>query len=120
MGEFSKKRPQFNIIARTSLKYFLIMNKLILVLLMAVATFATISNASPVNRQTREAKPLDVFGALNRGVGFNRRPNQGLKNHGKQKFWTGAGLYGLGAVTGNSGLKNVGGGLVKLGLLTKR
>ena len=40
-------------------------------------------------------------------------------SHGKQKFWTGAGLYGLGAVTGNSGLKNVGGGLVKLGLLTK-
>lgn len=46
---------------------------------MTVATFATISNASPVNRQTREAKPLDVLGALNRGVGFNRRPNQGLK-----------------------------------------
>jgi hypothetical protein len=40
-------------------------------------------------------------------------------SHGKQKFWTGAGLYGLGAVTGNSGLKNVGGGLAKLGLLTK-
>ena len=46
---------------------------------MAVATFATLSNTSPVNRKTREANPLDVFGALNRGVGFNRRPNQGLK-----------------------------------------
>ena len=40
-------------------------------------------------------------------------------SHGKQKFWTGAGLYGLGTLTGNSGLKNVGGGLAKLGLLTK-
>ena len=40
-------------------------------------------------------------------------------SHGQQKFWTGAGLYGLGAVTGNSGLKNVGGGLVKLGVLSK-
>merc|ERR1712122_206523 len=89
------------------------------VMLMAVATFATLSNTWAVNRQTREAKPLDVFGALNRGVGFNRRPNQGLKNHGKQKFWTGAGLYGLGAVTGNAGLKNTGAGLAKLGLLTK-
>ena len=42
-----------------------------------------------------------------------------LTSHGKQKFWTGAGLYGLGTVTGNQGLKNVGGGLAKLGLLTK-
>ena len=40
-------------------------------------------------------------------------------SHGKQKFWTGAGLYGLGAVTGNAGLKNTGAGLAKLGLLTK-
>ena len=42
-----------------------------------------------------------------------------LFSHGKQKFWTGAGLYGLGAVTGNAGLKNTGAGLAKLGLLTK-
>ena len=42
-----------------------------------------------------------------------------LVSHGKQKFWTGAGLYGLGAVTGNAGLKNTGAGLAKLGLLTK-
>ena len=40
-------------------------------------------------------------------------------SHGRTKFWTGAGLWGLGAVTGNSGLQNVGGGLAKLGLLTK-
>ena len=42
-----------------------------------------------------------------------------LYSHGRDKFWTGAGLYGLGAVTGNNQLKNVGGGLAQLGLLTK-
>jgi len=90
-----------------------------LMLFVSAVAFVATCNASPVNRQSRDAEPLDLFGALNRGIGFNRRPNQGLKSHGQQKFWTGAGLYGLGAVTGNSGLKNVGGGLVKLGVLSK-
>merc|ERR1711899_268360 len=97
------------------------MNKAILVLVIFIATVVVFGNSTPISRDVRSAAPLDLFGALNnvnRGI-FNRRPNQGLKNHGRNKFWTGAGLYGLGAVTGNSGLQNVGGGLVKLGLLTK-
>ena len=39
--------------------------------------------------------------------------------HGAQKFATGAGLWALGAVTGNSQLQNVGAGLGKLGLASK-
>ena len=39
--------------------------------------------------------------------------------HGAQKFATGAGLWALGAATGNSGWQNTGAGLAKLGLITK-
>merc|ERR1712001_515640 len=87
---------------------------LILQGLFALIVLGTVCHAAPI------AEPLNLGGLLNPGTyGFNRNPNQGIKNHGHQKFWTGAGLYGLGAVTGNQGLKNVGGGLAKLGLLTK-
>ena len=40
-------------------------------------------------------------------------------SHGRQKFATGAGLWALGAVTGNQGWQNTGAGLAKLGLLSK-
>ena len=40
-------------------------------------------------------------------------------SHGRQKFATGAGLWALGAITGNQGWQNTGAGLAKLGLLSK-
>merc|ERR1712020_882224 len=70
-------------------------------------------------RPARAAEPLDLFGGIFGGNRFGGRPNQGLKNHGRTKFWTGAGLWGLGALTNNQGLQNVGGGLAKLGLASK-
>merc|ERR1712038_28464 len=98
-----------------------IMTKIILILVLFVAVLGTIGKASPVRRPARAAEPLDLFGGLlgNRNRGFGGRPNQGLKNHGRTKFWTGAGLWGLGALTNNQGLQNVGGGLAKLGLASK-
>ena len=39
--------------------------------------------------------------------------------HGRTKFATGAGLWALGAITGNQGWQNTGAGLAKLGLLSK-
>merc|ERR1711997_1085988 len=58
--------------------------------------------------------PINLFNPFGR-----RRPNQGLKQHGRNKFYTGAGLWALGSLTGNSGLQNVGGGLAQLGLASK-
>ena len=48
---------------------------------MVAASFVAIANGSPVNRQGRAAEPLDILGAVTRGVGFNRRPNQGIKKY---------------------------------------
>ena len=42
-----------------------------------------------------------------------------ISSHGRQKFYTGVGLWGLGALTNNRGLQEVGGGLAKLGLASK-
>ena len=41
-----------------------------------------------------------------------------LISHGTQKILTGAGLWGLGAITGNKQLQNTGHGLKKLGAAT--
>ena len=54
--------------------------------LLVAATFVAISNGSPVNRQGRAAEPLDILGAVTRGAGFNRRPNQGLKKYVIMQF----------------------------------
>ena len=59
-------------------------NRFIIFLLKALlvaATLVAFSNGIPVNRQERAAEPLDILGAVTRGVGFNRRPNQGLKKY---------------------------------------
>merc|ERR1739844_201091 len=43
----------------------------------------------------------------------------GLKQHGKNKFIAGAGIAGLGLLTGNQGITNLGTNLAGLGLKTK-
>merc|ERR550539_638462 len=96
------------------------------------------SSATPVNRGPDRRPPVapgrvlrDADALRKYGGGSRRRyssggynsgrsgPNQALKQHGAQKFATGAGLWALGAVTGNSGWQNTGKGLAKLGLATK-
>ena len=58
--------------------YFIIFS---LKALLVAAAFVAVASGSPVNRQGRAAEPLDILGAVTRGVGFNRRPNQGLKKY---------------------------------------
>ena len=62
-------------------------------LFVSAIAFVATCNASPVNRQSRDAEPLDLFGALNRGIGFNRRPNQGLKRYDLFNFNTSTRFY---------------------------
>jgi len=81
-------------------------------------------SSTPVGRIVRDAEPHKQHYGRRRysPSNYNNRrngPNQALKQHGAQKFATGAGLFALGAVTGNSGWQNTGAGLAKLGLLSK-
>jgi len=75
-------------------------------------------------RVVRDAEPHRTYGGgrrrwRNSYGGRRSGPNQALKQHGKTKFATGAGLWALGAITGNQGWQNTGAGLAKLGLLSK-
>merc|ERR1712224_244358 len=95
------------------------MNKIILALFLFVIVLSVQSgSSSPVDRVARDADPWKSYGGRRR-YNSGSRVNQGLKNHGRQKFATGAGLWALGAVTGNKGWQNTGAGLAKLGLLSK-
>merc|ERR1712226_982818 len=87
-----------------------IMNKtLILILAMALVTVKT----AP---QPRRRHPLS--GGY-RAFGQTFYPNQGLKNHGTTKLVTGLGLLGIGALTGNQDITNVGSAIPTLGIGTK-
>jgi len=59
-------------------------------------------------------RPQFNLGALNPA----NWTKQGGKNHGTTKLLTGAGLWGLGAVTGNQALQRTGEGLKGLGVAT--
>merc|ERR1712172_237008 len=51
--------------------------------------------------------------------GFPQLTRPGLKEHGKNKFIAGAGIAGLGLLTGNAGITSLGTNLAGLGLKTK-
>merc|ERR1711935_123059 len=51
--------------------------------------------------------------------GFPELTKPGLKEHGKNKFLAGAGLAGIGLLTGNAGITSLGTNLAGLGLKTK-
>jgi len=96
------------------------MTKIILALFLFVFIIGVhMGSASPMNRGRvlRDADAWKRYGGSRRR--YSSGPNQALKQHGATKFATGAGLWALGAVTGNSGWQNTGKGLAKLGLATK-
>merc|ERR1712045_169 len=101
-----------------------IMNKIVLALFLFVIVLSVQSGSSspvpmlPGAHSIEKRSPRRYYGGRNR-YSSGSRVNQGLKNHGRQKFATGAGLWALGAITGNQGWQNTGAGLAKLGLLSK-
>merc|ERR1712072_1355536 len=62
-------------------------------------------------------RPRPQFGNLG-ALNPSNWTKQGGKNHGTTKLLTGAGLWGLGAVTGNQALQRTGEGLKGLGVAT--
>jgi len=51
--------------------------------------------------------------------GIPQLTRPGLKQHGKNKFIAGAGISGLGLLTGNAGISSLGTNVAGLGLKTK-
>merc|ERR1711997_123852 len=125
MGSFSKT-IELNGYPNTKIKALFNsnMNKIILALFLFVIVLSVQSGSSSPVPSLPEAHLIEKRSARRYYRGRNRyssgsRVNQGLKNHGRQKFATGAGLWALGTITGNQGWQNTGAGLAKLGLLSK-
>merc|ERR1712244_21768 len=110
MGSFSIAIISYGYINSKIIFAHSTMNKIILALFLFVIVLSVQSgSSSPVGRVVRDADPWKRGGGrrrYNSGYNSGSRVNQGLKNHGRQKFATGAGLWALGAVTGNQGWQN--------------
>jgi len=94
------------------------MKSLPLVILLAIVVCATLAESKPEPRRRYSSYRR----SYNRGRHYSnnrRQPNQFLKKVGKAKIVTGAGLAGLGLLTGNSKLTNTGTKLAALGVGSK-
>merc|ERR1712179_829416 len=96
-----------------------------LVVLIAIVMCATLAVSKPVAGRRRYSSYRRSYNhgrSYNRGRSYSSggsQPNQFLKKVGKAKIVTGAGLAGLGLVTGNNGLTNTGLNVAALGVGSK-
>jgi len=100
------------------------MKTLPLVIVLTIVLCATLADSKPAahRRYSSYRRSYNHGRSYNRGRSHSsggRQPNQFLKKVGKAKIVTGAGLAGLGLVTGNSGLTNTGLNVAALGVGSK-